>query len=145
MSSELQPQMLTRVVEMRGNGLKQKDIARSLGISQGCVSKVLARIEIYGNPKQKHRSGRPRSSTERADRHLLQLCRNGRAKSTNVLCREWQQLVNVRVCRKTVNNQLISAGYRSRVPKWKPKLTQRHREAHLRWAEQHRRLQPGHW
>ena len=140
MSSELQPQILTRVVEMRGNGLKQKYIARSLGISQGCVSKVLAQNEIYGNPRQKQRSGHPRSSTERADRHLLQLCRNGRAKSTNVLRRVWQQRANVRVCRKPVNNRLTSAGYRSRVPKWKPKLTQQHREAHLRWAEQHRRL-----
>ena len=140
MSSELQPEILTWVVGMRGNGLKQKDIARSLGISQGCVSKVLERNSIYGNPRQKHRSGRPRSSTERADHNLLQLCRDGRAKSTNVFRREWQQRVKVCVCRKTANNRLISAGYHSRVPKRKPKLTQRHREARLRLSQQHRRL-----
>ena len=56
MSSELQPKILTRVVEMQGNRLKQKDIACSLGISQGSVPKVLARNEIYGNPMQKHNS-----------------------------------------------------------------------------------------
>ena len=103
----------------------------------------VARNEIHGFPRKKHRSGRRRSSTERADCHMLQLCRNGRAKSTNVLRREWQQCLNVRVCRKTVNNPLISAGYRSQVPKWKLKLTQHHCEACLRWAEQHQRLQPG--
>ena len=60
MSSELQPQILLgwwKCVVL--NGLKQKDITWSLGTSQGCVSKVLEQNKIYGNPRQKHRSGRP--------------------------------------------------------------------------------------
>jgi transposase len=65
------------------DGYKQKVIAQALGIAQGTVSKVLKRNRETGVPTPRARPRRPRKTTERAERYLLRLCRNGRTKSAN--------------------------------------------------------------
>ena len=75
-------------------GSKQKIIAHALRIAQRTVSKVLKRNRETGVPTPRARSGRPRKTTEREDRYLLRLCRNGRTKSANTLRAEWSRFTN---------------------------------------------------
>lgn len=133
------------VVALRNSGLKQVAIARQLGITQGEVSKILKRNAQRGTPTPIPRPGRPRKTTRRDDRQLMRLVRNGRTKSANVLRAEWQQLTNVPVSRRLVNQRLVRAGYRARRPVRKPMLTRHHRQRRLQWARDHQRLYPQHW
>ena len=126
-------------------GSKQKVIAQALGIAQGTVSKVLKRNRETGVPTPRARPGRPRKTTEREDRYLLRLCRNGRTKSANTLRAEWLRFTNTPVSRMLVNLRLIRAGYFARRPLKKLLLLQRHRQARMDWARNHLRWRPGHW
>ena len=62
---------------------KQNVIAQALGIALGTVSKALKRNREMGLPTPIARPGRSRKTTEREDRYLIRLCRNGRTKSAN--------------------------------------------------------------
>ena len=75
-------------------GSEQKVIAQALGIAQGTVSKVRKRNRETGVPNPRARPGRTRKTTEREDRYLLRLCRNGRTKSANTLRAEWLRFTN---------------------------------------------------
>jgi len=70
-------------------GSKQKVIAPALGTAQGTHSNVLKinRETVVPTPELGPR--RPRKTTEREDRYLVRLCRNGRTKSANYLRAEW--------------------------------------------------------
>ena len=73
------------VLAMWRMGSKQKVIDQALGIAQVTVSNVLKRNRETGLPTPIARPGRPRKTTEREDRCLIRLCRNGRIKSANTL------------------------------------------------------------
>ncbi len=125
--------------------MKQRAIGRQYGITQGQVSKILKRNAQRGVPSPIPRPGRPRRTTRRDDRQLHRLVRNGRTKSANQLRAGWQQLTNVPVSRRLVNQRLVQAGYRARRPLRKPRLTRQHCQHRLQWAREHRQWQPGHW
>ena len=90
---------------------KQKVIAQALGLAEGKVSKVLKRNREMDVPTPRARPGRTRKTTDREDRYLLRLCRNGRTKSANTLRSEWLRFTNTPVSRMLVNLRLIRAGY----------------------------------
>ena len=77
--AELSPKRRTRTEEMNLRGLRQKDIAIQLGISQGTVSKTLKRIrndDFEGDLKSKTRSGRPLNISLKTDRRIRRIVQN---------------------------------------------------------------------
>ena len=76
-------EFIDKVLAMWGMGSKPKVIVQGLGIAEGTVSKVLKRNRETDVPTPRARPGRPRKTTEREDRYLLRVCRNGRTKSAN--------------------------------------------------------------
>ena len=101
---------------MRLMGSKQKVIAQAFGIAQGTVSEVLKRNRETGVNIPRDRPGSHRKTTEREDRYLLRLCRNGRTISANTLRAEWLRFTNTAVSRMLVTLRLIRAGYFPRRP-----------------------------
>ena len=134
-----------RVIAMRRMGCKQKAITHALGIAQGTVSKVLKINRETVVPTPRARPGRPSKTTEREDRYLVRLCRNGRTKSTNSLRAEWLRFTNTHVSRILVNLPLIHACYFAKWPLKKLLLLQRHRQERMDWARKHLRWRLGHW
>ena len=134
-----------RVVALRQEGYKQTDIAEVLGISQSAVSKILKRQREAGNVRPRKSPGRPRLTTRRDDRQLLNFSRRNRKLPTSRLRRLWRRYHGINVSRSTVNRRLLQHGYRARRLTKCPRLSVRHRVARLLWAREHRRLHPGHW
>ena len=134
-----------RVVALRQEGYKQTDIAEVLGISQSAVSKILKRQREAGNVRPRKSPGRPRLTTIRDDRQLLNFSRRNRKLPTSRLRRLWRRYHGINVSRSTVNRRLLQHGYRARRLTKCPRLSVRHRVARLLWAREHRRLHPGHW
>ena len=134
-----------RVVALRQEGYKQSDIADVLGISQSTVCKILKRQREAGNVRPLKPPGRPRLTTRRDDRQLLNLCRRNRKIPTSRLRRLWRRHHGINVSLSTVNRRLLQHGYRARRLTKCPRLVVRHRVARLRWAREQRRLHPGHW
>ena len=110
---------------LHNTGHKQKDIARRLHITQGAVSKILARHRRYGDVTPRHSSGRPPKTNARENRLLYRLCRQNSTKSAQTLRDEFQNRTRIRLSRQTVNRRLVKRGLYARRPANRPLLNQR--------------------
>lgn len=120
-----------RVLALQQDGRKQANIADSLGISQSAFCKILKhnREEVPLRPQKS--PGRPRRTTRRDDRQLLNLCRRNRKMPASRLRRLWRRHHGINVSRQTVNRRLLQLGYRAKRMTKCPCLTVQHRVAHL--------------
>ena len=63
------------MVRLLADDNSQREVARMLGVSQGCISKILRRIRETGQPHQRKRGGSMKISTPREDSQLLRMVR----------------------------------------------------------------------
>ena len=75
MPQNMPEQILQRIVRLSADGNSQREVARMLGVSQGCISKILRRNRENGRPHQKKRGGSMKISTPQEDRQLLRMVR----------------------------------------------------------------------
>ena len=134
-----------RVVALREEGYKQADVAGFMGISQSAVSKILRHVRETQQLGPGKSPGRPRLTTRRDDRRLINLCRRNRKMPASRLRLLLRQHHGIHISRQTVNRRLVDSGYRARRMVKCPRLTAQHRAARLRWAREHRVFQLGHW
>ena len=78
MPQNLPEQILQRIVRLSAGGNSQREVARMLGVSQGCISKILQRNRETGRPHQRELGGLMKISTPRKDRQLLRMVRTNR-------------------------------------------------------------------
>ena len=78
MPQNLPEQILQRIVRLSADGNSQREVARMLGLSQGCISKNLRLNRETGRPHQRKRGGSMKISTPREDRQLLRMIRMNR-------------------------------------------------------------------
>ncbi|CAK6981041.1 paired box protein Pax-6-like, partial [Scomber scombrus] len=90
-----------RVLALRQDGYKRADIADLLGISQGAVCKILKVHREQGHLRPRKSPGRPRLTTRRDDRQLLNLCRRKRKMPVSRLRRLWRRHHGINVSRQT--------------------------------------------
>ena len=123
----------------------QRIVARKVGVSQGCVKNVSNKIkrgEPLGNaPGQ----GRKRTSSERDDRRLLQMCKQDRKKSSQELSSEWILSNGMTFAASTVRRRLLEAGYNSYTTKRKPYRNASHKRKRLEFAIGHIDWLPKDW
>ena len=89
--------------------------------------------------------GLPQKTTPRQDRALLRMVRQDRFLSARALTARMRNLNGMRAGRTTVNNRLLSRGYRAYRSTTKPLLTANHCHLHLEWAQRWRNLTVAHW
>ena len=75
MPQNLPEQILQRIVKLSADVNSQREVARMLGLSQGCISKILRCNRETGRPNQRKRGGLMKISTPREDRQLLRMVR----------------------------------------------------------------------
>ena len=78
MPQNLPEQILQRIVRLSADGNSQREVARMLGVSQGCISKILRCNQGTDRPHQRKRGGSMKISTPREDRQLLRMVRTNR-------------------------------------------------------------------
>ena len=118
-------------------GIKQGAIAARVGLTRATVNRILKRHAATGSLVPGKSSGAPRRTTPRQDRALL--------RSAQALTARMRNLYGMRAGRTTVNNRLLSCGYRAYRPTKKPLLTANHRRLRLEWAQRWRNLTVAHW
>ena len=78
MPQNLPQQILQRIVRLLADGTSQQEVARMLGVSQGCIRKILRCNRENGRPHQRKRGGWMKISTPGEDRQLRQMVRTNR-------------------------------------------------------------------
>ena len=109
------------------------------------VNRILKRHAATGSLVPGKSSGAPRKTTPRQDRALLRMVRQDRFLSARALTARMRNLYRMSAGRTTVNNRLLSRGYRTYRPTTKPLLTANHRRLRLEWAQSWRNLTVAHW
>lgn len=145
MPHNLQPQILQRIVALSGEGHSQREVARMLGVTQGCVSKVLRRNRGTGRPDQRKRGGRSKMTSAREDRQLLRMVRANRFLTSTRLKVQMIRRFGRRLSARTIRRRLLAAGYRSCRPARCPRLTLDHRRRRRVWGRRHRAWTLQHW
>ena len=127
------------------NTNSRHNIAALVGLTHATVNRILKRLAATGSLVPGKSSGAPRKTTPRQDHALLRMVRQDRFLSARALTAQMKNLYGMRAGRTTVNNRLLSCGYRAYRPITKPLLTANHRRLRLEWAQKWRNLTVAHW
>ena len=133
------------VFALAREGIKQGAIAARVGLTHATVNCILKRHAATGSLVPGKSSGAPRKTTPRQDRALLRMVRQDRFLSARALTARMRNLYGMRAGHTTVNNRLLSRGYRAYRLTTKPLLTANHRRLRLEWAQRWRNLTIAHW
>ena len=138
MPQNLPEQILQWIVGMSADGNYQQEVARLLGVSQGCICKILGHNQETGRPHQRKRGDSMKISTPREDRQLLRMIRNNRFISAPRLRIQKIRRFGRRVSVRTIRRRLLAAGYWFQRPARCPRLTLEHRRRRREWGRRHR-------
>ena len=112
------------VFALAREGIKQGAIAARVGLTRATVNRILKRHAATGSLVPGKSSGAPRKTTPRQDRALPRMVRQDRFLCARALTARMRNLYGMRAGRTTVNNRLLSRGYRhidpQRGPCWLP-------------------------
>ena len=125
--------------------LIKAEIARQVGRSRPAVSKLIALWEKTHDWRPYAPPGRPRKTTPKQDKKLLNKVKQSPRKSRAEL-RTWLlSKTGKKVSKRTIGRRLAEAGVRSASTRPVPKLTEGHRRQRLKWARERRNWKIGDW
>jgi transposase len=126
-----------QIETLLNDGQSQRMVAKKVGVSQNCVKNIFAKMKQNLPLKNAPGQGRKRVSTPTDDRHLLELCKKDRTKSSQQLSSEWILSNGKTLSAVTVRRRLLEAGYASYTAKRKTVRTAAHKRKRLAFANTH--------
>lgn len=126
-------------------GHSYREIANKVGCSVKGIYTTIKRFQETGSQNHRARSGRPRISTERADRSLVRISLSDRKLTSAHLRREWKESTGVEAARSTVRQRLLDSGLRGCKARKKPFVNEQQRRRRLAWAKAHQNWSIEEW
>lgn len=121
------------IIALKKIGLSASAIARTIGVSEPTVYKWSRRCEDEGNSRDRPRSGAPKKTSRDQDQRIVAAMAETPINTAVALRNQLQLQVSVYTVRKRLHN----SGVHHRTPAKKPKLTEAHRMARLRFAQRY--------
>ena len=106
---ELSKEIRAKIVALKSEGYSHRQIRDELNVSVGVVTSTLKRLKETTSYENRPRSGRPRVSTPRDDRNLLNLARKNSQMSSNELAAQWTLASGLKAAARTVRSRLSEA------------------------------------
>jgi transposase len=126
-----------RVINDYNNGVKQSVIATKYCLNKSVVSRLIKRFRERGHLQSIKKSGRPKKTTPRLDRAILNISKNDPFLSSRRIGAQIEETMGVIVTSRTIRNRLIEAQLFGRRPAKKPLLSNKNRKARLAFAREH--------
>ena len=133
-----------RAIGMLQTGSTQVQTANFMNISKSVVSWLWARYQRHGDVADMQRSGRPRSTSRRDDRLVVNQALRNRS-LTSQICNNTCAVFEGLVSRQTIRNRVHVGGLSGRRPQVVLPLKARHLRAGLAWCTQRRRWNINQW
>ena len=114
-----------RAIALILQGWSQPDVPQQFGVHEWTISRLVQRLRATGRLTDRPRSGRPRVTTQRQDRHIRLVHLRNRLRTATETAREVIGTHGRRVCPRTVRNCLREFDLRPRRPYVGPNLTPR--------------------
>ena len=126
-------------------GMAQTQIANHFNVSRMTIYRLMIRLRDTGNTSDRQRSGRPRVTTLRQDRHIRFIHLRNHFVTAVHTARLTPGRTNVRISDQTVRNRLHQCGLHARRPLKGSTLKQRHRAVRLQWGRTRLRWNRNTW
>lgn len=126
-------------------GFSKKKIAAIIGCSKSSVIRTIKKVKETKSYDTKKRSGRPKKTSERIDRHLVTASECNRRLTSTDLKAKVQDKFSVNLSRETICRRLRKAGLFGRPAAKKPLLRQQNRLKRLAWALEHQHWTKEQW
>lgn len=134
---ELSEDVKKIIIDQCRKGKKVSEIAKILNISWSTVKYVINTWKSTGTVSYKSRCGRPRKTTTRTDRKIVNTVLKDRRISLPKLGSKLRNELKINVSDFTIRRRLKEAKLNGRVAKKKPFLTKRHISKRKEWARKH--------
>lgn len=134
-----------RAIAWLQDGNTQRNVALRLGVSQSVVGRLWQRYQATNSVRNRPRSGRPRSTTNREDRYITNMALRQRTTTARRLRDNLRTATGTRVSDQTIRNRLRANNLRCRRQAVRPPLLPRHRTARRHWCTLHLRWQRVQW
>ena len=128
-----------RAIGILQTGSTQVQTANFMNVSQSVVSRLFASYQRHGTVADMQRSGRPRSTSRRDDRLVVNQALRNRSLTSTDLQQYLRRVRGVTVSRQTIRNRVHVGGLSARRPQVVLPLKARHRRARLALCTQRRR------
>jgi transposase len=115
-------------------GMTQTETVNHFNCSKMTIYRLLVRVRATDTTSDRRRSGRPRETTLRQDRHFTLIHLRNRSVNAVDTARRTPGIRNNIISYQTVRNRLRQSGLRSYRPLKGMELKRRHRIARLQWA-----------
>ena len=126
-------------------GMTQTEIANHFNYSRMTIYRLLVRVRATGTTSDCRRSGRPRETTLRQDRHITLIHLRFRFATAVYTARRTPGIRNNRISDQTVRNRLRQSGLLPHRPLKCMELKRRHMIARLQWAPARLRWRRNTW
>jgi len=133
----------TLIVDRMKNGHKQVDVARELGLGQTSVRKVWQRYIDTGSTDDRHRTGRPRKTSERERRNICRQAKFTPFSSPRELFSKVHLGANISL--RTVRRILAEGGLFGRCSARKPKLNRIQTKNRMNWCQAYKKFSIEDW
>lgn len=118
-------------------GESVQQVARAFRVNVSTVYRLQHRFRATNRCDDLPRSGRPKVTTERQDRHIVRQHLREPLKTATSTAHNTIGMHGQAISAKTVRRRLAAAHLENRRPARRPILTPQHRLARLAWAQQH--------
>jgi len=118
-------------------GLSQAETARRLNVGRNVVHRLWNQFQTEGTISRRPGQGRPRVTTPSDDRYLALLATRSNTTMVPQLASDHFAATGSRISSTTVRRRLHLKDLYARKPVICVPLTQRHKEARLRWDREH--------
>ena len=125
------------IISAVDQGRNYRDIARQFGTGKSTIADVVRQFRERNNHNVLPKSGRPRKTTARQDKALINASKADPRKSAVTLNAEIKEYYNVQVSTRTTKRRLNDAELFGRRPVKKPFVSVKNRNARIKFAKEH--------
>ena len=128
----------SQMVGLNKAGHHPKKIALQHNTSPETVIDILKKFDSTGSVRDRPKSGCPRKTSEREDRHLYNHIRKNPKHSSRYLARKIvPTFAEKKISRSTIQNRFHEWGLKAYVAKTKPLLKPEQKQRRFEWAKEH--------
>lgn len=133
--TEIPTAIRSEIVEARVQGATFSILASKFKIGKETAREIVLKAKKTGSVENLPRSGRPKKTTTREDNTIVREVKKNRRISSAQLANELREGLKVSISESTVRRRIRSAGFKGRIARKKPFISQVNRKKRLTFAK----------
>lgn len=125
------------IIKLHQSGHGYRKINKLLKYPTSTVQYVIKRWKSTRKLNNERRTGRPRLTTARVNRKILNILLKNRSVTATEIAALLKNEDGIIISAETVRRRIRESGFKSRIPRRKPWISLKNRQKRLKWAKDH--------